>query len=191
MGLKLVTVPEEEPIDLDAAKKHLRVEHEDEDLLITSLITAARETAEITTGRAFLTQEWELTLDAFPAAGFDLPRPPLQSVTSVKYLDVNGVEQTLATAKYLVDTRSEPGRVTPAYGEIWPSTRNVINAVTVKFKAGYGAVPEVPESLKSAIKLLLSHFYEIREPVNVGNIVTEIPLGVERLLWQHKVVTFA
>jgi hypothetical protein len=68
-----------------------------------------------------------------------LPKPPLVTVNSIKYIDQNGVQQTLATDQYLVDTVSEPGRVTPAYGTSWPSTREQANAVEVSFNCGYAS----------------------------------------------------
>jgi uncharacterized phiE125 gp8 family phage protein len=68
MPLQLVTAPAGEPITLLEAKQHLRVDVDDDDALIGSLITAARQAAETLTGRQLMTARWRLVLDAFPGA---------------------------------------------------------------------------------------------------------------------------
>lgn len=159
------------------------------DPLLAALLTAARLNLEGRDGwlnRAFVTQTWELMLDRFPLGAIEVPLPPLQSVTSLKYLDTAGVEQTLATDKYRVDVASVPARITPAYAAIWPSTYAVMNAVTVRFVAGYGAAAAVPEGIKVGIKALTAHFYEHREPVG-GPPLSKIPLHVESLLAPYRV----
>lgn len=159
MPLTLTTAPAEEPITLAEAKAHLRSPPDDDDTLIASLITAARVHVEQYTGRALITQQWELNLDAFPPE-IEVPLPRLQSIESVKYLDADGNLQTLDASKYRVDIATEPGRITPAYGETWPSTRTVTGAVVVAFTAGYGAAADVPEPIKSAIKMHIEKHYE-------------------------------
>ena len=193
MSLSLVSAAAAEPVTLVEAKAFLNVTTADDDTLITSLIAAAR--AEIDgedgwLGRALVTQTWDLLLDRFPGGSLRnpwsaifAPLPPLQSVTSLKYLDTAGVEQTLATAKYTVDAKSEPGRIVPAYGESWPSTRDVPNAVTLRFVAGYGAAAAVAEPLKRWIKSRVATLYGFREPVVVGTITSDIEtVGDEAIL---------
>jgi uncharacterized phiE125 gp8 family phage protein len=188
MGLTLVTPPDGEPVVATEAIDHLRLEADtDEDALIASLVTSAREIIETQTGRALITQTWELTLDRFPCGtvGYgaswvkqtqiQLPKPPIQSVTSVKYIDTDGVLQTLASTEYVVDTTSMRGRIVPAFGKVWPSTRATINAVTIRFVAGYGDAAKVPESLKNAMKLMLGGAYENRESLITGTIVADNP----------------
>ena len=155
-ALTQVTAPDKEPLDTDAAKAHLRVENDDENALIDNMIAAARREAETFMGRALITQSWGMDIDRFPAGSITVPRPRLQSVGSIKCLDTNGSLQTLAESKYRVDTKREPGRITPAFGEVWPSTRAVINAVSVRFTAGYGAEPKnVPEDIRQAMLLIV------------------------------------
>lgn len=190
MAVTVVQAPAAEPITLAEAKAHLRVDTADEDGLITSLITVARAVAEAYTNRALVTQTLELTLDAFPGGDgiIELPRPRLQAVTSVTYVDESGLARTMTTSEYQVDARAEPGRVAPAYGTTWPATREQFNAVTIRYTAGYGAAAAVPESIKAAIKLLVAHLFENREPVNVGSIVNELPFAVEALLNTERVL---
>ena len=92
MSLTLIAAPILEPMTLAEAKLHLRVDGTDEDDLITALIVAARRRAEHLLTRALITQTWELTLDEFPAADIQLPKPGVLSIVSVKYLDSAGVE---------------------------------------------------------------------------------------------------
>lgn len=170
-ALTLVAPPTAEPVTLAEAKAQLKVDASADDALITSLITAARQQAEETGafgfshGRALVTQTLALFLDGFPDAdgAIEVPRPPLASVTSITYVDTAGTTQTLASSDYTVDAKSKPGRVAPAFGKSWPATRDVINAVTVTFDAGYGTAAAVPESIKREIKALLVHLYERRE----------------------------
>jgi uncharacterized phiE125 gp8 family phage protein len=95
-----------------------------EDDYLTSLIVAARRSAEKFQRRAFITQTWELWLDKWPDKGYiQIPLPPLQSTDlSVKYYDTNDTEATFSSDNYFVDTKSEPGRVALNYGEVWPAT---------------------------------------------------------------------
>jgi len=160
MSLTLFTPPADEPVTLEEARIHLRVTYTEQDSVITQLIKTARQWAEEFTGRAFLTQTWDWKLERFPEF-FDVPRPPLQSVTSIKYIDTNGTEQTLAASEYTVDSARDPGRIVPAYGKSWPPTRGHINDVTVRFVAGYGASGAVmPAAIVNALKLQVEILYD-------------------------------
>jgi uncharacterized phiE125 gp8 family phage protein len=188
MPTRIVAAPLEEPVSLAQAKAHLRVTVADEDAQVLAAIFAAREHAETFTGRAFVTQTWELLLDAFPAGReIELPFPPLQSVTSVKYIDPDGAEQTFAAANYHVDAVSTPGRVRLKPTAFWPSIADQPNAVTVRFVAGYGGTAAVPFTIKAAILLVVGHLFEHREE-NQDFAVHAMPLGAERLLWPHRIV---
>ena len=189
MGLTLLTAPVAEPITLTDTKLHLREESAAQDALITSLIVAVRGDAEGFTRRAFLTQTWRLSIDGFPCSGIiRLPMPPLVSVTSIKYTDLAGAEQTLAANQYVVDVASLPGRIHRAYDITWPSTRPEANCVRVEFVCGFGDAAAVPEGIKAAMKLFIGHLYENREAINIGDIVNEIPMGYQALLWPHRVL---
>ncbi len=182
MALRLITPPAEEPITLAQAKAHLRVDTSDEDALITSLITAAREYCESFQNRALITQTWELVLDAWPAFPVTLPLPPLQSVTSVKYTDCVGIETTWAASNYIVDTDDEMGgRIGLAYGITLPTTTlQPINGIRIRYVAGYGAAANVPQAVKQAMLLYIANRFENREAVDV-------PEAVHLLLWPKRV----
>lgn len=162
--LQIVTPPAAEPVSLDEAKLHLRVDGTAEDTLITSLIAAARQEIEFETGRALMTQTWDYWLDGWPCGGvLALPLPPLQSVTSIKYFDTANAEATLASSSYYVDVGSTPGRVVLNYGQAWPATMlRPANGVCVRFVAGFGNSAAVPAKLTLALKVLLAWLYENR-----------------------------
>ena len=187
MGLSVKTVPTEEPVTLGEAKLHLRVDGSDDDDLITALIKAARDQCEAFTRRQFVTATYEYTLDGF--SGFiPLPRPPLDDVNSIAYVDSDGDDQTVDSGDYDVVTDTVIGYVQPAYGEVWPNVRGHTNDITIDYDAGYGAASAVPDTLKAAIKLLVGHLYENREAVVVGTTVSKLPLAVESLLWPYRVM---
>ena len=164
MALKLITAPSTYPVTLAEAKLHCRVDIADDDTLITALITAATEMAEQKTGRAIMAQTLELTLDAFPYA-FELTRVPVQSVTSVKYYDTTGAQQTLSNTLYALDAADDFGfaHISPVYAGVWPNTRDQINAVAVRYVAGYADAASVPQSIKNWILLMVSTMYANRE----------------------------
>lgn len=188
-ALKLITAPAEEPIALATARLHLKASTTTEDALITAWIIAAREQAEQFIGRAIITQTWEMSLDAFGCAEIDIPQPPLQSVTSVKYFDEAGVEQTLSSALYHVDARSPLGRIVLDDTASWPTTDVRPNAVNIRFVCGYGLTAAVPASIKQAMLLMLTDMEQHRGEVVTGTFV-KIPHGVEALLSPYRIHRF-
>ncbi len=179
--LTLVTPPTVEPVSVQECKDWLRVDHSADDALILALATAARHYCEDRQNRAYCSQTWKASLDAYPAA-FSLWRSPVVSVTSVQYVDTDGATQTLSSSEYTLDALSEPGRVVPAYNASWPSIRAVPNAVTLTFVCGYGAAADVPEIFKSAIKMYVADAYENRESIVVGPSVNRSPITVDMML---------
>ena len=156
MPLRLVRDAAVEPMSIADAKLHLRVDIQDDDVLIGALIAAARRFAENLTQRALICQAWKLVIDSFPGPTligvpwgktFTLPKHAIvleksrvQQVTSIDYLDMGGNPQVMAPNLYTVDYTSEPCRITPVFGQIWPIPLPQIGSVEVDFTAGY-AVP--------------------------------------------------
>ncbi len=182
-ALQLLTAPSVEPVTLTEAKLHCRVDSDitaDDDFL-TEKIQAAREHCEKHLGQAFFTQSWRLWLDDFPEEDcpIEVPLPPLQSITSVQYLDTSGDTQTLATTVYGVDSASRPGRIYLKQGQSWPSVRLQAHPVWVDFLAGQTSASNVPAVVKQAMKLLIGHWYEHRESMGLPD---ELDQAVSRLL---------
>ncbi len=187
-GLTQSTAPSVEPVTVSEFKTYARVDGTDDDVLIESLVEAARDYAEEYQSRQLITATWTQTFDAFPDEEILLARSPAQSVSSITYVDTAGTSQTWSSDYYDVETSGEVGRVQPAYGEVFPTTRDQMEAVTVTFVAGYGdATTDVPESTKTAIKILALHWYESREPVITGVTVTNVPMSVNLLLDKERV----
>lgn len=184
-----------EPVSLADAQAWLRVDSQDDATEITTLITTARQIVEDFTGRALLTQTWRLVASEWPEGRFagvenvvQLPRSPLASVTSVKYYPENGGAQaTFASSNYHVVTALTPGAIVIADGASWPDLAVRPDAVEVNFTAGEASAATVPAGLRHAVLLVLAHLYELRSPVNVGNIVNELPFSLRHLLESHRV----
>jgi uncharacterized phiE125 gp8 family phage protein len=182
MNYNVTTEPKQEPINLDEAKEHLRVTTDDDDCYIDGLILTARGWAEKYQGRSYITQTITMKLDSFPLI-IQCPAPPLQSVTSITYVDTAGDTQTLDSSKYVVDTAGTPGRIYEAYNTTWPATRDQLNAVTVTYIAGYGDTYEdVPMKIRQGMKILIGQWYEFRAPVACQFNPTEIPMTAKTLL---------
>lgn len=226
MPLIQISAPLLEPVTLAEAKAHLRADPDDisQDTIIAIYIGMAREAAEQSCRRSFITQSWMMTMDKFPIPGMEtssanwygpawgvgpgpltvikpdgktqyeivIPLPPVQTVDSIKYYDPDGTQQTLAATAYLLDTVSEPGRITPTPGTTWPSTQNRANAVEVKFTAGYGLTSaSVPNGIKAWMLLRIGDMFENREAVVMGvRGAVETHPFVDRLLDPYRVVVF-
>lgn len=126
------------------------------DPLLTMLLAGATKAAEAITRRALVTQSWDMTLDCFGCWEIVIPKPTLQSIDSITYIDNDGNPQTLSPTKYLVDNKSIPGRLTPAFAQVWPPTRWQMNAVTIRFTCGYGAPGAVPQGIKDWIAMRMA-----------------------------------
>ena len=187
--MKLITQPASEPITLAEARAHLRVTHTDEDALITSLITVARADAENELQRSLITQTREIARDTFPAA-IELRFGPIIEVVSVKYEDVDGIERTLDPATYRLDTYRLTGLLVPDPEFSWPATRQHVNAVRVRYVAGYGpAASDVPAPIRQWILLRIGTLFEHRESVAAGVTVATVPY-VDRLLDPYRAPSF-
>lgn len=162
------TSPSAEPVTLDEAKEHLKVIGSHEDALITRYIIAARAWVENFTGRALIERTLTLTLDGFGVREIELPMPPLSSVTSIAYVDNNGDSQTWSSALYTVVAPSgdspDFGFVRPVYNEVYPTTRDDVETVTITYVAGYGtAVSDIPQGLKHGLLERLDDLYRNRD----------------------------
>jgi uncharacterized phiE125 gp8 family phage protein len=190
-GLELVSAPTGDPVSLAEAKAHCRIVGTEDDGLLAGYILAAREYVEADTERRLALQTWRAYFDRRWPCYFDghcyrtgivLPYPPLQSVSSVTYVDPDGDTQTLATDQYVIARFGHRGLIEPAKGVTWPAVRAQLDAIRVEFVCGYTALPE---PLRQAILLLVGHFYENRETVSAGNLA-EVPFAVERLVSRYR-----
>jgi uncharacterized phiE125 gp8 family phage protein len=185
MGVVVVTPPGL-LAELSLAKKHLRVDGSAEDTLITVYIAAASGHVDgpgAYLGRAVGQQVLEERVACLPSLGWVIPVGPVIGVVSVKYLDPDGVEQTLAPETY----RVVDDVLLPADGQAWPTTLVAPDAVRVRWTAGYA---QTPPSIVAAILLMVGDLYRNRETVVVGSSAGAIPMSttVENLLRPFRVL---
>lgn len=187
--------PSIEPITLAEAKTHLRVDGTDEESRITGLIVAARIAAENMTRRAFISRVFTWKLDRFlnEVTGdttLRLPRSRVSAIGTLQYVDTSGTTQTLASSEYTLDGDTEPARLFPAFGKFWPSIRDVRQAVTIPFTAGYGsAASDVPDGIKEAMYAMIGDWFN-----NRGDFAPPrweaLPIAVRRALYPYVVPEF-
>ena len=190
MTLVLIQGPAAEPVSLAQAKAHLRVDSDAEDALIASLIITSRLHVEAALGLALLTQSWTWLIDAWPDLGeLRLPLRPIQSIGSVRVYDEAGVAQTLSPDTYSLDGAGAPARLVRGRGRIWPPPGRSANGIEVALSAGFGDNPEdVPQPIRQAVLLLVAHWYEHREPLDLGAPTAPIPADVSQLLSPYRSV---
>lgn len=125
--IKLITAPTTEPITLANAKLNLRVTGTDDDTRITSHIREAREWTEKRIQQSIAASTWEVALDGLVSvtSHIQLPYAPIQSVTSIKYNDIDNVEQTIASGNYLLNN----GTIEPIadWPVLWTESLNVFS----------------------------------------------------------------
>lgn len=159
MSLQLMTGPTEQPISLPEAVAHIKPHSAASNDAILGLVRAASQAAEGHMNRSLLPQAWRKTLDEFPES-IRLDKPKIIAITSVKYFDEDGVQQTLLADCYQLDNESEPGWLVPAAGYSWPGTQLRANAVEVIYTAGYEDAAAVPEAIKQWMKIWMRAVYD-------------------------------
>lgn len=198
------------------------------DAFLMATIPAVRQNAEVELGRALITQTWDLWLEDFPRAlqddiardgsynfgnvrryprrhnwkQIEVPLPPLQSVTWIKYLDTTGTEQTLDPTLYIVDNSVEPAKIVPAVGQCWPYVQCQPGAVKIRFVAGYAPVvtasppstdyrANIPPAIRHWMLLMLANWLRNREASwqQVGSQVAASAPYVDQLLFPFRVLS--
>lgn len=186
------TDPAQEPVWLEEMKDWARIDHTDDDATVSGLIIAARRWVETFTQRALLTQTFTYKTDGFPRLStdvFELPGGKVSTFTSIVYLDTNGDSQTWSSSKYTTDLVSEPALVGLVYNEGWPSIREWDLPVTLTYDAGFGADPsDVPEELRTSIKIIVAELYENREETVVGTVVSKVPWTARALAEPYRIL---
>lgn len=190
MSLEVVTDLTSEPVTLEQAKAHLRLDTDDDDQLIVRSITAARQWIEGQTKKALGAKTFTQTVDfdwpwKHGMQWIDFEVNPVTAVTSITYVDGSSPNPTLSADDYIVVARNHNSYVTTAYGVDWPTLRNVPEAVSITFTAGYSTVPE---PLKQAVILLVTHMYEHRESFQAGQgqVMVDVPYTIEAMISPYR-----
>lgn len=185
---QIVTAPAATPINLFEVKDQLRIEHSDDDALLTRLISVAIAMTDVkgALGKAMITQTWAQWMGPNPTQSVQLLLGPVQSVSAIKYYDVDGTLQADTLANYSVFGVPSKTTVEPKEGFNWPVTQDRDDAIKIEYVIGYGdSESDVPDTIRHALMLMVGHWYDNREQTQMDDL-SDIPFGFLELLNIHR-----
>ena len=189
MALVLTSPPALEPVSVGEAKDHLRIDHSDEDALISSLILTSRLHIEAALSIALVNQTWTWKFDAWPNSGATvaLPLRPVSAINSITVLDQDGAPTILDPGDYELDGNEVPPRLIRLTTQ-WLKPGKSHAGIEISLTAGFGATAgDVPQPVRHALLLLVAHWYEHRDPIEIGSEKMAIPKSVSTLLKPYRV----
>lgn len=172
MAIETLDPPAVEPVTLAQAKARLRVDHSDEDDLISDLIAAARGRFERIAGVALITRRIRERLDDWRSPrrlsscgrAFALGLAPVSSVVSVTTYDRDGAAEIWDAADYRLDVAGIRPRLALVADAAWPAPGRVVGGLAIEYDAGFGADPSaVPADMREALLAMIGGNYEKRE----------------------------
>lgn len=178
----VVVTPPVPAIDLELVKTHLRVEHGGDDTLIQAYIDAAVSAIDGpggSLGRCLWPQTLELRKTTL-SAPFRLPYGPVDAITSVKTVDLAGIEQTMSSTDYLL---TNAGDLTLTHNASWPSLRGDTEGVRIRYQAGYETLPP---AILPAVMLMVGDLYANRETVAQVTGAVQMSMTVQNLLGPYR-----
>lgn len=193
---KLITAPTSEPVSTGELKNQLRITGTDQDTMLELLISAARQHVEDYLRIQIMTATWDLYLDEFPKTGecIYIQKSPVTAISSIKYLDSSGVEQTWSATEYSCDYNSTPCRIYEAYGYSWPTVRDIRNCIYIRFVAGYAADYKIFQEkfklIKQAILMVAATMYENPIDETSGTITQQYDLNSIHFLRQLRSIRY-
>jgi uncharacterized phiE125 gp8 family phage protein len=188
MTLEVTVQPAIEPVTLEQVKEHLSWDNDHFDAWISERITAARIQFEMETRVPLITRTVTYFGDSFSDVIELMPK--LRSVNTVKYIDVNGDQQTVDPTVYDIDTKGIVGSIYPAYNKCWPCARYHKNSVEIEFTAGFGGFGSVPENIQQAISALIGTWLQNRESVVVGVQFGDLNKAYDSIASLYRVMSF-
>jgi uncharacterized phiE125 gp8 family phage protein len=190
MSSILLTAPAVEPVALADAKAYLRVAIDDDDAVIAALIAAARSHIEAQTRRALITQTWRLIRDCWPPDGRIAVAPvPLRSVVAARIYDAGGTTHAIDANVFIADKAAVPAILSIVPGTLTEPGRAAAG-IEIDVEVGYGSAPaDVPESLRQALLLLVTHWYENRGLIATGQTVAVLPMAIAALIAPYRVLS--
>lgn len=183
-SLVRVTAPSASPISLAEAKAQMRVEGNEEDGIIQRLIDAAVAFVDVqgVLGFAMITQTWGQWLPSTPPSSVILSLGPVQSVSAIKYYDLDGALQTATLADFNVFGTPNRITVSPKTGKAWPIAQMRDDAIKIEYVIGYGATSAmVPQTVRHALMMLVAHWYENRETSSEKQ-MSSVPYGFDEMI---------
>ncbi|MBV1887597.1 MAG: head-tail connector protein [Parvibaculaceae bacterium] len=187
MTLVLKSGPELEPISQAVAKSHLRVSHDEDDNLISGLITSARLTVEAVTRSALITQSWSFILDEWgEGRTLQLPLAPVVSLDAIGLWNDAG-EKTDVGTTFCHLGKGAPAKIALNRGQRWPTSLRETDGIYIDFTAGYGDdIDDVPAPLRQAILQLIAHWYENRGEASLSDLTMPVPASVGELVGPYR-----
>ncbi len=213
----LVTPPVIKPVSLAEVKAALDIGYTAKDDLINGLVAAATTYLDGWTGvlgRCLCEQTWRQDFDDFRSC-LRLPLFPVQSVSSIKYVDTGGAQQTIDANSYALREDALGAYVRFSTDYSFPPLNAEGAAVGVEYVAGYldtpaadaveadpeadppveaaAAVPRssnVPEAIKQAMHMMIRQWFDNPSNAVVGVTVAPMPMAVDALLAPYRRVRF-
>ncbi len=198
MGLTLITAATSDPVTWPDVAGDI-LDYQDNganNARLESVIAAATQYVQLMTAKQLIQATWLQTCDCWPDYEFTLDMKPLISVSSIKYYDANGTQQTVSASNYFADIYAYRPRIRLRQATFtWPDLQeDRPSPIEVRFVAGHANAAAVPSDLKLAISMLAMYWYEQRQAVGVKQsaepaatvpVYADIPYGVAIILAQH------
>ncbi len=185
MDLTVKIAPVATSIDSTLVKQNKRITHSQEDSLIDFWIEAADSYIERKCNISVLEQTLVLKISRVLPV-ISLPRPPLVSITHVKYTKGDQSTVTVAAADY-IQTNANMLAVL----EIPEITSEEEGTMEIEYVAGRALPAEVPSDIRQAALLLTSHWVTSREAAyldpKIMDVEKKIAFGVDQLLAQNRI----
>ena len=187
-ALELLEAPAVTPVSLAEVRRQLRIEHEDDDLLLVRLINVATAYTDVmgALGHAMISQKWGQWVTNTPEQSVKLTLGPVISVDAVKYYDTDGNLQTDTLSNYEIYGTQFAKTIGPKEGFNWPVAEDRSDAIRIEYTIGYGtSASDVPDTLRHAMMMLIGHWYENRETTMMDEL-SNIPYGFDALMDMHR-----
>ncbi|MFL9502472.1 head-tail connector protein [Rhodopseudomonas palustris] len=186
MPMLLLAGPAAEPWTVADLKSFLRVEHDADDAVIASLLTAARAQIEAWTGKMLLAQRWRLVLDAWPRDGRIVLRGgPLRALIAVRSYDERDYAHGLDLDSFVLNLA---GGVIASPPWALPEPGRAVAGIELDLELGYGTAPDdVPAPLRHGVRTLVAQWYDNRgDAVDASAAV--LPGGVAAMIAGYRAV---
>jgi len=151
--LERSTAPASEPITLIEAKLYLRVDHANEDTLVSDLITASRMMAEGWLSRSLMPQSWKLAYDDGIAECIALPMGPVTGITSVTVFASDGTSQAINASYYWLNA---------AKNALVMNSALLGFRVEIIYATGYASAGDIPRPIRQGMLAHIAAMYDNR-----------------------------
>lgn len=164
------------PVSLVEIMDHLR-QPNDMQMYIEAIRATAHDMVSEFSGRTLGAETWDMALASASGDVF-LPKSPVQSLVSISYFDAAGASQTASLADFDLFKDTDKAIVRPKIGKSWPGLQTREDAMTLRFVAGYGTVPD---ALRMAVRMCAEATYD-RNLADLRPVIDAM-IGIHRLGW--------